>query len=76
MVPEPLVEKIQALSKERGRSVVRVDPKYASQRCSVCGYKEAGNRPSQELFRCLKCGHTENADVNAAKNIHQSAIGE
>ena len=29
--------------------------------------------PSQELFCCLKCGHTENADVNAAKNILESA---
>ncbi|WP_353616625.1 zinc ribbon domain-containing protein [Synechococcus sp. A15-28] len=27
-------------------------------------------------LQCLKCGHTENADVNAAKNILQSAMGE
>ena len=65
---------LEEKGKERGRNFVRVDPKYTSQRCSVCGHTEAGNRPSQELFCCLKCGHTENADVNAAKNILQSAI--
>ena len=57
-------------------SVFQVDPKFTSQRCSACGHTEAGNRPSQELFCCLKCGHTENADVIDAKNILQSAIGE
>ena len=64
---------LEEKGKERGRNVVRVDPKYTSQRCSVCGHTEAGNRPSQELFCCLKCGHTENADVNAAKNILKAA---
>ena len=28
-----------------------------------------GNRPSQAVFSCLDCGHADNADVNAAKNI-------
>ena len=30
---------------------------------------EKGNRVDQAHFLCLKCGHAENADVNAAKNI-------
>ena len=33
------------------------------------------NRQSQELFRYVQCGHSENADVNAAKNILLSATG-
>ncbi|WP_186587400.1 zinc ribbon domain-containing protein [Synechococcus sp. A15-28] len=33
---------------------MRVDPKYTSQRCSVCGHTEAGNRPSQELFCTIR----------------------
>jgi putative transposase len=49
--------------------MVRVEPRHTSQRCSACGHLDSGNRPSQAVFACLACGHTENADVNAAKNI-------
>jgi len=63
---------LEAKGKERGRLVVPVDPKHTSQRCSACGHTAPGNRPSQELFQCLSCGHSENADVNAAKNILQA----
>jgi putative transposase len=52
-----------------GGMFVPVPPQYTSQRCSVCGHTEAGNRPSQAVFRCLACGYTGDADVNAAKNI-------
>ena len=27
------------------------------------------NRPTQETFKCIKCGHEDNADRNAAKNL-------
>lgn len=50
-------------------AVVRVDPRYTSQRCAACGHVDPGNRPSQAVFSCLACGHIDNADVNAAKNI-------
>lgn len=52
-----------------GGYVIKVAPQYTSQRCSCCGYTAKENRPTQAKFRCLKCGHTENADINAAKNI-------
>jgi IS605 OrfB family transposase len=52
-----------------GCQVVLVDPRYTSQRCSACDHVAAGNRLSQAEFRCLACGHADNADVNAAKNI-------
>lgn len=35
----------------------------------MCGYISKENRKSQAEFVCLKCGHSENADINAAKNI-------
>ncbi len=56
-------------SASEGCEVVRVDPRHTSQRCSVCGHVDPGNRPSQAVFCCLDCGHAENADTNAAKNI-------
>lgn len=49
--------------------VVRVSPAFTSQRCSVCGHIAAESRKSQALFACVACGHSGNADVNAAKNI-------
>ena len=54
---------------ESGRSAFRtVNPAYTSQRCPACGHTERGNR-SGESFKCRKCEHTDNADINAAKNI-------
>jgi transposase len=49
--------------------VVRVNPAYTSQTCSVCGHRAPENRESQAVFRCAACGHQANADVNAAINI-------
>jgi putative transposase len=58
-----------------GSELVAVNPAYTSQRCSECGQTEAGNRASQAVFCCLKCGHAENADHNAAKNILKAGPG-
>lgn len=45
-----------------------VAPYYTSTTCPVCGQSDRGNR-NGELFLCLNCGHTDNADINAGKNI-------
>jgi transposase len=37
--------------------------------CPVCGCIEDENRPTQETFDCVECGHKDNADFNAAINI-------
>src|SRR5215813_8290527 len=49
--------------------VERVSPAFTSQRCSECGHVASESRESQALFRCVACAYTENADINAAKNI-------
>lgn len=51
------------------REFTKVDPKHSSQECRVCGHIDKENRPIQESFKCLNCGHSEHADVNAARNI-------
>ena len=56
-----------------GKKFVKVHPQYTSQSCSNCGHCEPENRKTQAKFCCIACGHTENADVNAAKNILQLA---
>jgi putative transposase len=55
--------------KKHGGQLLHVPAAHTSQRCSACGHTAADNRRSQAAFRCLLCGHAENADTNAAKNI-------
>jgi IS605 OrfB family transposase len=45
-----------------------VAPYYTSTTCPVCGHSDRGNRLG-EVFLCLSCGHGDNADINAGKNI-------
>jgi putative transposase len=51
-----------------GSETITVNPAYTSQTCNSCGHVDAGNRHG-EAFLCLDCGHTADADVNAALNI-------
>ena len=55
---------------ERNRVSFRsVSPYNTSITCSTCGNVDRASRRSQEVFECSVCAHTENADINAAKNI-------
>ena len=59
-----------------GCQVIEVDPKNTSRRCSSCGYIAQDNRESQAVFLCKKCGHSDNADHNAAINILDRALSD
>lgn len=58
---------------DRGGRLVEVPAAYTSQTCPVCSHVSAANRQSQADFVCVKCGHTANADTNAAINILRRA---
>lgn len=60
---------LEHAARYHGATVVKVNPAYTSQRCSRCGVVDAKARESQAVFACSACGHRDNADVNAAKNI-------
>lgn len=45
-----------------------VNPKYTSRTCPICGHIDKRNREGT-VFKCVKCGFEDNADLNAAKNI-------
>jgi putative transposase len=62
-------EQLQYKLAARGGELIKVNPAYTSQMCSSCKFVHKGNIPDQETFLCLACGHAENADLNAAKNI-------
>jgi putative transposase len=53
----------------RGGAVLAVPPAYTSRTCRICGHEAPDNRRTQSVFACVACGHTEHADVHAAKNI-------
>lgn len=61
--------RIQMLCEESRTSFRSVLPHNTSKECFCCGHIEKGNRLSQESFVCLKCGHSDNADLNASKVI-------
>ena len=56
-------------AKWRGGLVEKVSPHNTSRKCAKCGHVAAENRKTQSKFLCLNCGHTDNADINAARNI-------
>lgn len=60
----------------RGGELVAVKPHYTSQRCAECGHVSPQNRLSQAEFRCVACGHTDHADVNAARNVLADGLSE
>lgn len=64
-----LQNKITNKAAEYGIEVIKINPKYTSQRCSRCGCIHAENRPTQSQFLCVECGFKENADYNASQNI-------
>ncbi len=46
--------------------VIEVNPKNTSRMCHRCGHIDKDNRKTQSRFKCVSCGHSDNADINAA----------
>ncbi len=64
-----LVGMLEYKQQWRGGLLVKVDPKYTSQTCSSCGHVAKENRLTQAKFSCVECSFSENADINASRNI-------
>ena len=64
-----LVKILEYKQQWRGGLLVKVDPRYTSQTCSSCGHVAKENRQTQSKFECVECGFSENADINASRNI-------
>lgn len=52
-----------------GINTTKINPAFTSQQCPVCESISKENRKTQEMFCCVNCGHTNNADLNASINI-------
>lgn len=59
---------LDAKAESAGRQVIRVRPHHTSQRCHECGTVDKESRRGPR-FDCTACGHADDADVNAARNI-------
>jgi len=53
-------------AKRDGVKLAVVNPAYTSKTCSSCHH--IGDRKNKS-FKCKNCGHNEDADINASKNI-------
>ena len=52
-----------------GGTLLLVNPRNTSRRCSICGSIDKNNRTAQSRFRCVACHFTGHADTNAAVNL-------
>jgi putative transposase len=56
-----------------GKTVIKVDARYTSQKCSNCGKIDKCNRKGSH-YKCNVCGYRGHADVNAARNIRNNFL--
>ena len=59
---------IKSIANKKGLQVTFVQPHYTSQACK-CGCVDKRNRPKQEIFKCVGCGETHDADTHSAEMI-------
>lgn len=69
-----LKQEVEHIARKYDIAVSTVQASYTSKICPVCGCIEDENRPNQETFECVECGHKDNADFNAAKNIRNRVL--
>jgi putative transposase len=54
-----------------GGTLIAVPPHNTSCTCPDCHHVSAQNRRTQKLFKCVKCGYTNDADVVGAINVEE-----
>ena len=70
-----LEQKLIYKAKQNRSSVIKIDPRYTSQCCPVCGHTEQANRNKKiHLFTCKNCGYKSNDDRIGAMNLYRMGI--
>jgi len=70
-----LERKLIYKAKQNQSTVIKVDPRYTSQCCPVCGHIEKANRNKKiHLFTCKNCGYKSNDDRIGAMNLYRMGI--
>ncbi|MER5387058.1 transposase, partial [Streptomyces sp. NPDC002688] len=65
---------LHAKAERAGREVIAVDPRNTSRTCPHCGHTAKENRPTQEKFHCIACGHIAHADTVGALNVLRAGL--
>jgi putative transposase len=65
---------LSAKAESAGHTVIKVNPRYTTQRCSKCG-ELVQKSLSVRTHICPSCGYIADRDMNAAQNILKSGIG-
>ncbi|RDG36628.1 RNA-guided endonuclease InsQ/TnpB family protein [Streptomyces corynorhini] len=65
---------LHAKAESAGREVIAVDPRNTSRICPECGHLSVENRPTQEKFHCVSCGHQAHADTVGALNVLRAGL--
>nr|WP_257153858.1 transposase [Streptomyces lunaelactis] len=65
---------LKAKAESAGREVMAVDPRNTSRTCPECGHTAKENRPIQEKFHCVSCGHQAHADKVGALNVLRAGL--
>lgn len=70
-----LEQKLIYKAKQNQSTVIKVDPRYTSQCCPICGHIEKANRNKKiHLFSCKNCGYQSNDDRIGAMNLYRMGI--
>lgn len=69
-----LEEYLKYKTARAGKAWFKINANLTSQECANCSHTHPDNRMSQSEFKCGCCGHSDNADKNAALVIKKRAI--
>jgi putative transposase len=68
-----LTQKLEYLAAKSGKRLYRVNPKYTSQTCSKGRHVDKNSRKGKK-FICTNCGHIDEANLQATRNVKAKAI--
>ena len=64
-----IAQRLEHKTSASGTVLVCVPAAFSSLECRNCGHSVAENRKSQAEFCCVRCGHEDHADIQAANTI-------
>jgi putative transposase len=67
-----LTKKLEYLAAKSGKRLDKVNPQYTSQTCSKCSHVDRYSHNGKK-FICTNCGHIDDANLQAARNVKTKA---